>query len=133
MTETKHRRMFTEHQSEPFASSAMEMRISSAKITGGGLLTWDLAATTLTWSEDLYIHFPSIVGRVTIAAGNVAGIAADEALYFTLPYLTGDDVDPAGTWNGGIDLPLNSGHLSHGAAGAENEQIFVLASLAHDH
>jgi len=107
-----------------------ETRREAARITGGGVLTWDSATGVLTWSDNLVIEFPTIDANIIIPAsyGTITGVAAGESIYFLLPYLNTDDVDPAGVWtptSGDYSLPQVD--LLSGVPNPENEQLFVVA------
>ena len=60
------------------------------RLTGGGDLTWDASTTTLTWSAELRISFPSSAGYNYIAGPGNVSIPVDSAWYATLSR------DPAG-------------------------------------
>jgi hypothetical protein len=96
----------TDHHGEGLASADFTARVDSAKLVGGGVLTWNIVAGsgTLTWSQPLFIEFGTMPWRIRIAAGSKAGILAGSSLYVLLPFLSGpgafaDDVHPAGIWN----------------------------------
>jgi hypothetical protein len=62
------------------ADKAQDKTIS---IREGGRFNWDLATSTLSWTEPIVISIPSSTFNETIAAGNQV-IAAGECIYFTI-------------------------------------------------
>lgn len=118
MTDTSITRHQTRHQDENLASPILADRLRSARLTGGGNLTWDIAGGlgTFTWDAPLYIEFPSMPWKIQIDIngvnpGTLSSIADDEALYIEIPFIDDggsnvDDVYPAGTWDVGLNPTL---------------------------
>jgi hypothetical protein len=63
---------------------------------GGGWVTWDETAGTITWDDDLTIAFPAYAGNNIIPADS-ATVAAGEFLVVTLTREPGSSLDISGT------------------------------------
>lgn len=150
---TKGSRYYTQHMGEAFASTVLTERKINAKITGGGILSWIVGGGVgvFQWHSDMYIEFPTL-GTAMIRIlednsgaggsatyGEKAGINEGDVIYITLPYLTTDDVQPAGWWNPALtpiydfdetDVKVAANPLA--VMGVTNENLFVLGFHAQD-
>jgi hypothetical protein len=126
---TRLARFQTDHQSQPFAMAVYEARRGAARLTSGGVLTWDSTTGTFTWTYDIIVEFPTLAANVIIPAGSETGITVGQSLYFALPYLQADDVSPTGAWNLSLgDYTLTAPEILIGAPAPENEQLFIVAT-----
>jgi hypothetical protein len=90
-----------------------------AFLTRGGTLTWDEGTETFTWSADLVLEFPQVIGNNTVAASSVV-IPVGEAAYFTMTRTPGTAV--------GKTFSVNA--LGH--ANLSGDNVFVAAVHAAD-
>ena len=97
------------------ADKAQDKTIS---IREGGLFTWDLATSTLSWTEPIVISIPSSTFNETIAAASQV-LAAGECIYFTID-------------RNAVAVDIRAISVALEAAVPLNEYTFVLAKRGSD-
>jgi len=50
-------------------------------LAGGGTVSFEIATSTLTWTEDFEVHSSLSGGKVVIPAGSLAGISDGDVIY----------------------------------------------------
>jgi len=151
--DTKASRYQTQHMGEEFASTVFTQRKMDARVTGGGIMTWNVTVGVgvFQWHGDMYIEFPTLDGASIRLVqdnsgvggssdyGEVTGVDEGEVIYIILPYVTTDDVQPAGTWNISgtpvLDFTQNDVYVSSDPLsdpGVTSENLFVLGIHSQD-